>query len=198
MGPGAFLSVSFSPLSFWSGSLVPRLWNGIPPTPLLLMARPSRLLRGSGGWLVGRRGAVGISFPPLVNRLVHLSPAGVLLLFCICVFFCVFCGFDSLRVLLARVVCLFVFFFLCWCSHARPWFLIRELGEQWSAFPVYPWSCVLLLLRRACLSFSFCGVAACCFFSFSFFAGVARLSVMFVLIGCAWGVLFSFACLLLL
>ena len=64
-------------------------------------------------------------------------------------------------------------------------------------FPVYPWSCVLLLLRRACLSFSFCGVAACCFFSF-FFAGVARLSVMFVLIGGAWGVLFSFVCLLLL
>ena len=78
MGPGALSVCLFLPSS-WSCSLVFRLWKGIPPTPLLLIARPSRLLRGSGGWLVGRRGAVGISFPPLVGRLVLLSPAGVLL-----------------------------------------------------------------------------------------------------------------------
>ena len=46
---------------FWS--LVPWFWKGIPPTPLLLIARPSRLLRGSGGWLVGRRGGGRNLFP---------------------------------------------------------------------------------------------------------------------------------------
>ena len=75
------------------------------------MARPSRLLRGSGGWPVGRRGAVGLSFPPLVGRLVPLSPAGVLLLFVFVLFVMYVLCFDSLRVLLVRVVCLFVFLF---------------------------------------------------------------------------------------
>ena len=102
------MSVSFSLLS-WSCSLVPRFWKGIPPTPLLLIARPSRLLRGSGGWLVGWRGAVGISFLPLVSRLVPLSPAGVLLLSFVLFVVCGLC-FDSLRVLLARVVCLLLCF----------------------------------------------------------------------------------------
>ena len=132
---GPLLSVSFS-LSLWSGSLVPRLWKGIPPTPLLLIARPSRLLRGSGGWLVGRRGAVGISFLPLVGRLVPLSPAGVLLLFSLCCLLCVVCA-------LITYVCCWPVLFVCllvllsffrWCQHARPWFLIRELGELLLAF----------------------------------------------------------------
>ena len=118
---GGLSCLSLSPSS-WSGSLVPRFWNGIPPTPLLLIARPSRLLRRSGGWLVGRRGAVGISFLPLVGRLVPLSPAGVLLLSFVLFVVCVLC-FDSLCVLLARVVCLFVLFssFRC-CSLQDPGF----------------------------------------------------------------------------
>ena len=103
---GTFLSVSFSPPP-WSGSLVPRLWKGIPPTPLLLIARPSRLLRGSGGWLVGRRGAVGISFLPLVGRLVPLSPAGVLLFFSLCCLLCVVCA------LITYVCCWHVLFVVC-------------------------------------------------------------------------------------
>ena len=163
-GPGGLSCLSLSPF-FWSGSLVPRLWNGFPPTPLLLLARPSRLLRGSGGWLVGRRGAAGISFPPLVGRLVPLSPAGVLLMFSFVLFVvCVLC-FDSLRVLLARVVVsLFFFFpllvFVCKTLVFDPGVRVTVVG-----FPVYPWSCVLLVLRLACLSFSFRGVAACCVFS---------------------------------
>ena len=36
--------------------------NRDPSYPLLSIARPSRLLRGSGGWLYDRRGAVGILF----------------------------------------------------------------------------------------------------------------------------------------
>ena len=59
--------------------------------------------------LAGRRGAVGISFLPLVGRLVPLSPRrGLAFVFPLCCLLCVFCVFDSLRVLLARVVCLFV------------------------------------------------------------------------------------------
>ena len=155
-GPGGPLCLLFLPSS-WSGSLVPRLWKGIPPTPLLLIARPSRLLRGSGGWLVGRRGAAGISFLPLVGRLVPLSPAGVLLLFSLCFFLVCLLVFDNLSVLLARVVCCLSVCFLSVLSllSARPWLLIRELVVRWLAFLSLrgPASCLCSVLL--CLSFFF-------------------------------------------
>ena len=195
MGPGALSVCLFLPSS-WSGSLVPRLWKGIPPTPLLLIARPSRLLRGSGGWLVGRRGAVGISFPPLVGRLVPLSPAGVLLLFSLCcLLVCVLC-FDNLRVLLARLFCLLfvcsVFLFLL--LSARPWLLIRELVVRWLAFLSLcgPASCLCSVLLCLSLLFSWrCGVL-----SFLFVGPLLALPgcVVFCLSGCAWGVLLFLSC----
>ena len=172
-GPGGLSCLSLLP-SFWSGSLVPRLWKGIPPTPLLLIARPSRLLRGSGGWLVGRRGAVGISFLPLVGQLVPLSPAGVLLLFSFVLFdVCLLC-FASLRVLLALVVLFVCFaFFLSLVIACKT--LVFDPGVRGTVvgFPVHPWSCVLLVLRLAGLSFCFCGVAAC--FVFLLFSLLALL-----------------------
>ena len=191
MGPGALSVCLFLPSS-WSGSLVPRLWKGIPPTPLLLIARPSRLLRGSGGWLVGRRGAVGISFPPLVGRLVPLSPAGVLLLFSLCCLLVFVLCFDNLRVLLARVVCLFVCFSFCLSLlYARPWLLIRELVVRLLAFLSTrgPASCLCSVLL--CRSFLFlwrCGVLFSCFVSF--FACVCSVELSVCCVGCAWG--FSF------
>ena len=140
---------------------------------------------------------MGISFPPLVSRLVHLSPAGVLLSFffllffsvCFCAVIAYVCCWPVLFVCLFFLILSLVF--VCKTLVCDPGVRVTVVG-----FPVYPWSCVLLVLRLACLSFSFRGVAACCVFSV-FFAGVARLSVMFVLIGGAWGVLLSFVCLLL-
>ena len=128
----------------------------------MLKARPSRLLRGSGGWLVSKRGAAGISFPPLVGRLVPLSPAGVLLLFFLCCVFAVFLCFDNLRVLLARVVWLFMWFSFCF-FFALCKTLVVDPGVRGAlvGFPVHPWSCVLLVLRLA-LSVRFVFVALRC------------------------------------
>ena len=196
-GLGGSLVCLFLP-SFWSCSLVPRFWKGIPPTPLLLIARPSRLLRRSGGWLVGRRGAVGILFLPLVGRLVPLSPAGVLLCFFFVLFVVNLFVFDSLRVLLARVVCVFVCFsfFLVACCKT----LVVDPGVSGTVvgFPVHPWSCVLLVLRLAWSVCSFIsGVAACCFLVSFFLCWRRSVELYVCCVGGAWEVLFSFACLLM-
>ena len=190
MGPGALSVCFFLPLS-WSGSLVPRLWKGIPPTPLLLIARPSRLLRGSGGWLVGRRGAVGISFLPLVGRPVPLSPAGVLLLFFLCVVCCeCFCALLTYVCYWIGFFWLFVLFLLFFvCSSARPWFLIRELVVRWLAFLSLcgPASCLCSVLL--CLSLVVL-VALRRVVSFRSFARVARLSCFFLSWVCVGGSVF--------
>ena len=105
---------------------------------------PSRIGR-MASWQEGG-GGDSFSAPLGWSTLFPFLPPGScfcfsFVLFTACVFWC----FDSLRVLLARVVCLFVCLFAClsvclffsffrWCSYARPWFLIRELGELWLAF----------------------------------------------------------------
>ena len=131
----------------------------------------------------------------MVGRLVPLSPAGVLLLF----FFVLFavCGlcFDNLRVLLARVVCLVCLVFLSVVrrSTARPWSVDPGVSGTVVGFPVHPWSCVLLVLRLALsvlFVFLFSALRRVVFVSFFSFAGVARLSCLFIVLGVRGG--FSF------
>ena len=195
MGPGAFSICLFLP-SFWSGSLVPRLWKGIPPTPLLLMARPSRLLRGSGGWLVGRRGRLeSLSHLWLVDSFPFLPP-GSCFCFSFCCLLCMFC------VLITYVCCWYVLFACLSWFFSRSWLfvsktLVFDPGVRGTVvgFPVHPWSCVLLVLRLACLSFVFswrCGVL-CLFFLLCLRCPVELFLFEWVCVG---GLL-SFACLLL-
>ena len=56
-------------------------------------------------------------------------------------------------------------------------------------FPVHPWSCVLLVLRLAGLSFCFCGVAAC-FVFLLFLCLRCSVELLLVLLGVRGG--FSF------
>ena len=138
---------------------------------------------------------MGISFPPLVGRLVPLSPAGVLLRSFVLFVVCAFC-FDSLRVLLARVVCLFVLFFVLSLLFVCKT-LVFDPGVRGTivGFPVHPWSRILLVLRLV-LSVIFvswrCGVLFLFVFSF---ARVAWLSCLFVVVGVRGGFSFVFACL---
>ena len=75
--------------------------------------------------------------------------------------------FDSLRVLLARLLVVCFVFFLSLVFDCKT--LVFDPGVRGTVvgFPVLPWSCVLLVLRLACLSFWFRGVAACCVFLLS-------------------------------
>ena len=95
------------------------------------------------------------------------SRRGLALFFFVLFVVSVLC-FDSLRELLARVVCLLFVCFasLCWCSHARPWFLIRELGELLLAFLSTrgPASCLCSVLL-VCL-FAFLALRRVMFVSF--------------------------------
>ena len=173
------------PPSSSSSSLVPGLWKGIPPTPLLSIACPSRLLRASGGWLVDVREAVGISFPPLVGQTLDpFSPGYCFFTLC----------FDSLRVLLALVVCLFVLLFSVVGFRLQdPVFFFFRSGVRVKKLAFLSTRCPASCLRSVllvCLCL-FRGVAACCCSVVCVFARVARLSFLFCR-GCAWGVLVSF------
>ena len=149
MGPGARLVRLFLPPP-WSGSLVPRLWKGIPPTPLLPLARPSRLFRGSGGWPSRQEGG-GRNLFPTFGWSTHspfLPPGSCLFSFVLCAV-CVVC-FVSLSVLLARVVCSFVCFSFClYFALCKTLDVDPGVSGTVVGFPVHPWSCVLLVLRLA-------------------------------------------------
>ena len=67
-----------------------------------------------------QEGGGGNLFPTLVSRLVHLSPAGVLLLFFFVLFVVYVSCFDSLRALLARLfACLFLSSFFFFFVHMQ-------------------------------------------------------------------------------
>ena len=157
----------------------------------MLKARPSRLLGGSGGWLVSKEGG-GWNFFSTFGWSTRspFSRQGLAFVFHSVVFVCVLC-LDSLSVLLARVVWLFLCFSFCrWCSYARPWFLIRELV-------VCCWlSCPPVVLRLACAPscfvgpFCICGVATCFFLALFLLACVCSVELLFAVVGVRGGFLF--------
>ena len=134
MGPGALSCLSLSPffLVWFSCPQVVERDSSYPP----LADGPSLPTPSRIGRMASRpEGGGGNLFPTFGwSTRSPFSRRGLAFVFRCVVFSVCFLCFDSLRELMARVVCLFVFFFLCWCQHARPWFLIRELGELWSAF----------------------------------------------------------------
>ena len=63
-------------------------------------------------------------------------------------------------------------------------------------FPVHPWSCVLLVLRLALsVLFVFVALRRAVLFLSSLLARVCSVELSVCYVGCAWGVLLSFACL---
>ena len=117
--------------------------------------------------------------------------------FLLCCVFAVFLCFDNLRVLLERVVWLFMWFSFCF-FFALCKTLVVDPGVRGTlvGFPVHPWSCVLLMLRLA-LSVRFVHVALrhVVLFLSSLLASVCSVELSVCYVGCAWGVPLSFACL---
>ena len=109
--------------------------------------------------------------------------------FLLCCVFAGFLCFDNLRVLLARVVWLFMWFsFFFSLLFARPWLLIRELGVRLLAFLSTrgPASCLCSVLLCLSVLFSWrCGVLFCLFHPILLV--FARLSCLLVVLGVRGG-----------
>ena len=186
-GPGGPFCLSLSPF-FLVWFSCPQVVERDPSYPPLAdspsLPTPSRI-----GRMASRQEGGGRDFFPAFGQPTRspFSRRGLAFVLCLFCLLCVFCVFDNLRALLDGFVCLFVLLFLSFvCSSARPWFLIRELGEMLLAFLSTrgPASCLCSVLL-VCL-FIFLALRRVVFVSF-FFACVARLSCWFVLVGVRGG-----------